>query len=257
MNDASPIDRVLAALKSAGSRVQPSGSRWAVQCPAHADRSPSLSIRVGRDGRVLLRCHAGCDSEDVLEALRLTWARPIPGELCQGCCANSVTGPDYRRAQLRPGVSIRVCPGPGRRAGPGPRTWRVGGVAHSPPTGLVLTAAGTFVFPERNAEFQCVGFGLRYANGRKGFIAGGRRGLVIPHYLDGFDGSVLIVEGPSTPQPPYRRLRSCWAPFRSVWRRRVGHPAERPGGNDRRRPRRSRQEGGTQDQGATAGAVAA
>jgi hypothetical protein len=48
--------------------------RWMAKCPAHPDRSPSLSISEGRDGRVLLRCFAGCKTEDVLERLSLTWA---------------------------------------------------------------------------------------------------------------------------------------------------------------------------------------
>ena len=48
--------------------------RWTAKCPAHQDRSPSLSIATGRDSRVLLRCWAGCDLEAVLKAagLRMT-----------------------------------------------------------------------------------------------------------------------------------------------------------------------------------------
>jgi len=34
--------------------------RWQARCPAHQHRSPSLSIRAGSDGRVLLHCFAGC-----------------------------------------------------------------------------------------------------------------------------------------------------------------------------------------------------
>ena len=30
-------------------------------CPSHNDRTPSLSITNGRDGRVLMYCHSGCD----------------------------------------------------------------------------------------------------------------------------------------------------------------------------------------------------
>lgn len=39
------------------------------RCPCHADRTPSLSIRQG-DRAILVTCHAGCDSRDVLKALR-------------------------------------------------------------------------------------------------------------------------------------------------------------------------------------------
>lgn len=39
-------------------------------CPTHEDRNPSLSIAGGRDGCLLVKCHAGCDPLDVLAALR-------------------------------------------------------------------------------------------------------------------------------------------------------------------------------------------
>jgi hypothetical protein len=45
------------------------GRGWIAPCPVHEDRRPSLSIRDAQ-GKVLLRCHAGCDSRDVIEALR-------------------------------------------------------------------------------------------------------------------------------------------------------------------------------------------
>ena len=40
------------------------------RCPAHEDRKPSLSISSGKDGKVLVRCHAGCDQRDVIAILR-------------------------------------------------------------------------------------------------------------------------------------------------------------------------------------------
>jgi hypothetical protein len=45
--------------------------RWKARCPAHNDRSPSLSIRRGDDGRVLVLCRAGCELETILAALKL------------------------------------------------------------------------------------------------------------------------------------------------------------------------------------------
>lgn len=49
------------------------GGRWSGNaalclCPAHADRTPSLSIRQGDRG-ILVTCHAGCDATDVLREL--------------------------------------------------------------------------------------------------------------------------------------------------------------------------------------------
>jgi putative DNA primase/helicase len=46
------------------------GSGWTACCPAHEDRIPSLSIRDSNDGRVLVRCHARCEQEQVIAALR-------------------------------------------------------------------------------------------------------------------------------------------------------------------------------------------
>jgi hypothetical protein len=39
------------------------------RCPAHDDRTPSLSIAQGDDGRVLLKCHAGCTHRAIVDAL--------------------------------------------------------------------------------------------------------------------------------------------------------------------------------------------
>lgn len=45
------------------------GQGWTARCPAHDDREPSLSIH-DADGKVLVRCHAGCDQRDVIAALK-------------------------------------------------------------------------------------------------------------------------------------------------------------------------------------------
>ena len=46
------------------------GAGWMAHCPAHDDRTPSLSVRDSTNGKVLLRCHAGCEQERVIAALR-------------------------------------------------------------------------------------------------------------------------------------------------------------------------------------------
>lgn len=50
-------------------QARKSGANWLARCPAHQDRSPSLSIREGDDGRVLLHCFAGCPTESICSAL--------------------------------------------------------------------------------------------------------------------------------------------------------------------------------------------
>jgi DNA primase len=44
------------------------GSGWTARCPAHDDNNPSLSISE-RSGKILVHCFAGCDQEDVIDAL--------------------------------------------------------------------------------------------------------------------------------------------------------------------------------------------
>jgi putative DNA primase/helicase len=45
------------------------GGAWMARCPAHDDRDPSLSIQ-DANGKVLVRCHAGCDQAQVIAKLR-------------------------------------------------------------------------------------------------------------------------------------------------------------------------------------------
>lgn len=66
-----PIDLLLARLESSGMKLRKSGKGWMCKCPAHQDRSASLSLGEGRDGRVLLRCFAGCEVSAVVAALGL------------------------------------------------------------------------------------------------------------------------------------------------------------------------------------------
>lgn len=65
-----PIELVLSKLPDA----KRNGKGWSSRCPAHEDRSPSLSINVSDDGRVLMKCHAGCTVGAVCSAIRLELA---------------------------------------------------------------------------------------------------------------------------------------------------------------------------------------
>ena len=63
------------ALERAGCDPRGCDDDFTARCPAHDDRTPSLSVRAGTDGRVLLLCRAGCPTERVLEAIGLDWRR--------------------------------------------------------------------------------------------------------------------------------------------------------------------------------------
>ena len=69
-----PIDTVLGHLDG----VRGGGGGHTARCPAHDDRHSSLSVAEGDDGRVLLRCFAGCTAEAIVGALGLTLADLFP-----------------------------------------------------------------------------------------------------------------------------------------------------------------------------------
>lgn len=60
-----PIWTVLGLVR----RPRQNGSGWSACCPSHEDRDPSLSIKEGLNGKVLLYCHAGCTLDAICTAL--------------------------------------------------------------------------------------------------------------------------------------------------------------------------------------------
>jgi hypothetical protein len=56
------------ALAFRGRRLASGG--WICRCPAHEDRSPSLSVIDGKNGRPVLHCFAGCSFQDIVHGLQ-------------------------------------------------------------------------------------------------------------------------------------------------------------------------------------------
>lgn len=54
---------------------------WIACCPAHNDRTPSLTIRALDDGRILIHCFSGCGAADVMAAIGLETADLFPEPL--------------------------------------------------------------------------------------------------------------------------------------------------------------------------------
>lgn len=71
-----PIELILGALD----RPRKAGRGWTAKCPAHEDRTASLSVGEGHDGRVLLHCFAGCDAGAIVAALGFSLADLYPGK---------------------------------------------------------------------------------------------------------------------------------------------------------------------------------
>lgn len=80
--------------------VERLGGRWngryaLVPCPAHEDRTPSLSIRQGRQS-ILVHCFAGCDGSDVMRAIHEVLGHPVLGQQALPVPANDRPAPFQR-----------------------------------------------------------------------------------------------------------------------------------------------------------------
>lgn len=53
---------------------QTGNDQWQARCPCHDDHNASLSIKRGSDGRVLLKCHAGCETKTICAKLGIDMA---------------------------------------------------------------------------------------------------------------------------------------------------------------------------------------
>ena len=61
------IDEILSHFQG----VKKIASGWQCLCPSHEDKNASLSISEGKDGKILLHCHAGCANEAIIAAANL------------------------------------------------------------------------------------------------------------------------------------------------------------------------------------------
>ena len=46
--------------------------KWRAKCPVHKSKGLTLALKAGKE-RLHITCHAGCESDDVLATLGLTW----------------------------------------------------------------------------------------------------------------------------------------------------------------------------------------
>jgi len=81
----------LSEVTGAPARLSGNGS-CSTRCPSHDDRNASLSVSAGREGRILVRCHAGCSTKEIVDALGL-----FPRDLFQsnGSTPNGATAQSH------------------------------------------------------------------------------------------------------------------------------------------------------------------
>ena len=191
--------------------VKSSNGKYTAKCPAHDDSRPSLSIAVGDDGRVLLKCHAACSTEDIVGSMGLSMTDLFPES-------------DMSPRSTRHGKA-------GRRTRPKTRVVRLGsrqdkylemgrlaaeynvvvdiselqdladelGVSVQ---SLMRLRTGwsqlhrAWSFPMHDVEGRVRGIRLRTWAGQKFSVKGGRDGLFVPVRL-GYEGLLLACEGPT------------------------------------------------------------
>lgn len=69
------ISDILPALEKVKQTRQ---GNWLACCPAHDDKTPSMTIHEAQDGRILVHCWAGCSFEEIVNAVGLGWEPWFP-----------------------------------------------------------------------------------------------------------------------------------------------------------------------------------
>jgi hypothetical protein len=122
-----PVARVLSRVQGA----RPNGTGWMAHCPSHDDRTPSLSITQGDDGRALLHCHAGCTFKAIVAALGIEERELFPSTEAAAVPSRSPRRPQEFDSAKAGADAYRV------RHGPEAKKWFYHD-AHGEPIGLVM-----------------------------------------------------------------------------------------------------------------------
>ncbi len=73
------IDLLLSRLQ--GVKKIKGSDKWVALCPAHDDKTPSLSIRQLEDSRILINCWSGgCGAIDILNSIDLNFQHLMPDD---------------------------------------------------------------------------------------------------------------------------------------------------------------------------------
>ena len=119
------------------------GQGWTARCPAHDDQKPSLSIRAA-NGKVLVCCHAGCEQERAIAALRGRglWVENGPRSLSRmirrAPIARRLDRDDARRTQAAFGIWQSSTPADGTLV----ETYLISRGLHIPPPTSLRFHAG-------------------------------------------------------------------------------------------------------------------
>jgi 5S rRNA maturation endonuclease (ribonuclease M5) len=104
-------DRLIDDLRNNGQSVNQASGYAMAQCPAHSDNSPSLRITPVSD-RVIIKCHAGCETADVVAALGRSMAdlfdnrKGADYRYCDGRIVHRTAGKKFRQSGNTKGTAL-------------------------------------------------------------------------------------------------------------------------------------------------------
>jgi len=208
-----PVAILVARLRSADCKPRRSGEGWAAHCPSHEDSTQSLSLSVGADGRVLVRCHAGCSYKQIVDDLGMAprdlFARDCPaGQARQSrpFAQNSPAVPAQDWAGLAESFVKQLSPEMrddlSRSLGVSEASLaalRVGWATAEVLTencGKVVKVGG-YTFPMMSGAGGISGINVRTHAGRKWTLKGAKLGLFVPSGLASMPDPVYCPEGAS------------------------------------------------------------
>lgn len=214
-----PVQTIVSALHDLGCDPRGSGSSFTAKCPAHEDSSPSLSVKRGDDGRVLVCCHAGCRYTEVMRAVGLSSRDGFMSTRSDGQPRRrgersasryhreaplidwtpfqdrfEAQASDSRVSQLAAvlGVSSASL-----------RSLRVGYATQADidnhlGLGYPVAQSDSWTFPMRDAAGRIIGINTRpVGEGSKRTMRGGKLGLFFPDDILDRQGVIWLVEGAS------------------------------------------------------------
>lgn len=92
----SNIDNLLSRLEKVKSTAR---YKWIACCPAHADKRPSLAVKLTDDDKILLKCWTGCDVESIVSSIGLTLSDLMP-EKPQGYDRTRARVPRFSKSEM-------------------------------------------------------------------------------------------------------------------------------------------------------------
>ena len=202
------------------------GNCWMARCPAHDDSTPSLAIAETKDGKTLVRCHAGCNQRTVIEALR-----------DRGLWATLRHPGHQMRSQMPPAPSAHDGESAKRRTARALQIWSATRPASGTLAEVYLQVRGITIAPPSSLRFHPA---LKHPNGQTlpalvGLVTSGARNAAAGIHL-----TFLARDGRG--KAPVSANKLMLGPCRGVVRRCAAAAVPEPlaGGSSRPRRRRAR-----------------